>query len=63
MSNKVSIWIYSLAIIGGLLNAYFAYKSGDGDVGYVWFISTGMACGALGAHLKIKELTNKDGEE
>ena len=63
MSNKISIWIYSLAIIGGLLNAYFSYESGDGDVGYVWLISTGMACGALGACLKIKELTEKDGEE
>lgn len=61
ISNKVSIWLYGLAMIAGLFNAYFAYKDGNGDVAFVWAINVGLAGGALAAHLEIKEM--KDGEE
>ena len=61
LSNKVSIWVYGLAMIAGLFNAYFAYKGGNGDATFAWVVAAGLAGGALGAHLEIKEI--KDGEE
>lgn len=61
LSNKVSIWVYGLAMIAGLFNAYFAYKDGNGDAAFAWVINVGLAGGAMGAHLEIKEM--KDGEE
>lgn len=60
MSNKVSIWLYFLAMIAGLFNAYFAYKGGNSDATIAWVVSSGLASGALGAHLQIKE--REDGE-
>ena len=64
LSNKVSIWAYGLAMIGGLFNAYFAYKGGNGDAAFAWLVSVGLAGGALGAHLEIKELKDEeDGDE
>jgi hypothetical protein len=30
LSNKVSIWVYGLAMVAGLGNAYFAYKDSEG---------------------------------
>lgn len=61
LSNKVSIWVYGLAMIAGLCNAYFAYKDGNGDAAFAWAINVGLAGGAMGAHLEIKGM--KDGEE
>lgn len=61
LNNKVSIWVYGLAMIAGLFNAYFAYKSGNGDAAFAWVVATGLSGGALGAHLEIKEI--KDGEK
>ena len=61
LSNKISIWLYGLAMIAGLFNAYFAYKGGNGNAAFAWVVAAGLAGGALGAHLEIKEL--KDGEE
>lgn len=61
LSNKVSIWIYGLAMIAGAVNAYIAYKGGNGDAAFAWAINVGLAGGAMGAHLEIKEI--KDGEE
>jgi hypothetical protein len=61
LSNKVSIWVYGLAMVAGLCNAYFAYKDGNGDAAFAWAINVGLAGGAMGAHLEIKEM--KDGEE
>lgn len=63
ISNKVSIWIYGLAIFAGLLNAYFAYKEGNSDATLAWVVSTGLASGALGAHLEIKENKNKENDD
>jgi hypothetical protein len=63
ISNKVSIWIYLLGMVSCFLNAYFEYKIGNNDVGFVWLIAAGLASGALGAHLKIKELNEKEGGE
>ena len=59
MKNKVSIFIYFLAMIAGICNAYFAYKDGNNDATLAWLVSAGLASGALGAHLEIKE---KDSE-
>ena len=61
LSNKVSIWLYGLAMVAGLCNAYFAYKDGNGDAAFAWVASAGLAGGAFGAHIEIKEM--KDGEE
>ncbi len=55
LSNKVSIWVYGLAMVAGLCNAYFAYKDGNGDAAFAWVVSAGLSGGALGAHLEIKE--------
>ena len=61
MSNKVSIWLYFLAMIAGLFNAYFAYKGGNGDAAFAWVVASGLSSGALGAHLQIRE--REGGEE
>lgn len=61
LSNKVSIWVYGLAMVAGFFNAYIAYKGGNGDAAFAWVVSAGLAGGAMGAHLEIKEI--KDGEE
>jgi len=63
MKNKVSIWIYFLGMIAGFFNAYFAYSDGNTDVGFVWLIAASLSGGALGAHLEIKELKDKDNEQ
>lgn len=60
MKNKVSIVIYFLAMIAGICNAYFAYKDGNGDATLAWLVSAGLASGALGAHLEIREKNNEE---
>ncbi len=57
--NKYSIWMYSIGIISCLGNAYFAYKNGNVDSIFAWIVSACLSAGALGAHLKIKELQDK----
>lgn len=59
MKNRVSIFIYFLAMIAGMFNAYFAYKNGNGDATLAWLVSAGLASGALGAHLEIREKNNE----
>lgn len=56
---KNSIWIYSIAIISCFSNVYFAYKNGNDDAFFAWIVSACLSAGALGAHLKIKELQDK----
>jgi hypothetical protein len=60
MKNKISIWVYFLGSLSCFFNAYFAYSDGHGDVGFVWLIAAGLSAGALGAHLEIKELKEKE---
>ena len=60
MKNRVSIVIYFLAVIAGMFNAYFAYKNGNGDATLAWLVSAGLASGALGAHLEIREKNNEE---
>jgi hypothetical protein len=63
LSNKVSIRVYGLAMIAGAVNTYIAYKGGNGDAAFAWLVSVGLAGGALGAHLEIKEIKEEeDGE-
>ncbi len=59
MSNKYSIWMYSIGIISGFCNAYFAYKEDNVDAMTAWIVAVCFSAGALGAHLKIKELQDK----
>jgi len=42
-------------MIAGVFNAYLSYKEGNGDAAFAWMVSAGLAGGALGAHLEIKE--------
>ena len=63
LNNKVSIWVYFLGMLSGFFNAYLAYSDGHGDVGFVWLIAAGLSAGALGAHLEIKELKEKENEQ
>lgn len=63
MKNTINIWIYSIAVISTLINAWFAYKSGNIESAGSWLISTGLACGALGAFLELRDKDKKeDGE-
>ncbi len=55
MKNKVYVWVYALSMVSALANGYFAYKDGNYDAAFAWFISFGLASGALGAHLEIAE--------
>jgi len=55
LSNKIYIWAYFLAMIAGVFNAYLSYKEGNIDAAIAWFASGGIAGGALGAHLEIKD--------
>jgi len=63
ISNKVSIWIYVISMFSCLGNAYFAHKGENIDATIAWICASGLASGAIGAHLKIKEIKeNQDGE-
>jgi hypothetical protein len=63
MKYKVNIWIYMIAAIAALINAWFAYKSGNIESACAWLISTGLASGAAGAYLELLEKDNsEDGE-
>ena len=60
MKNNIPIIIYFLAMIAGICNAYFAYKDGNSDAAFAWLVSAGLASGALGAHLEIREKNNEE---
>ena len=60
MSNKYSIWMYSIGLISGFGNAYFAYKIGNNDATLAWITAACLAAGALGAHLDIKGMKDKN---
>lgn len=63
ISNKTSIIIYALGMLSCLGNAYFANKGENIDATIAWVMAAGLASGALGAHLKIKEINERqDGE-
>jgi hypothetical protein len=51
--------MYSIGIISGFCNAYFAYKEDNVDAMTAWIVAVCFSAGALGAHLKIKELQDK----
>ena len=63
ISNKASIIMYGLAMLSCLGNAYFAHKGENIDATIAWVCAFGLASGAMGAHLKIREIKEKqDGE-
>lgn len=57
--NRYSIWMYSIGMISCFGNAYFAYKNHNDDAIIGWIVAVCFSAGALGAHLKIKELQDK----
>lgn len=61
MKYKINIWIYGIAALAALTNAWFAYKSGDIKSTGIWLICMGLACGATGAYLELRD-KNGDGE-
>jgi hypothetical protein len=63
LSNKVSIWLYGLAMIAGFVNAFSSYNAGNGDAAFAWVVSAGLAGGALGAHLEIKEIKEEEDDK
>jgi xanthine/uracil permease len=60
MSNKVSIIIYALAMVAGLVNAFVNFKSGNVEATIGWLCASGMAGGALGAYLKIIDIEKEN---
>ena len=54
------MWIYGLAMVAGLFNAYFSYRDNNLEATLAWSLSSGMAAGALGAHMEIKKLKEDD---
>jgi hypothetical protein len=60
MSNKVSIIIYALAMVAGLVNAFVNFKSGNVEATIGWICASGMAGGALGAYLKIIDIEKEN---
>jgi hypothetical protein len=60
ISNKVSMWIYGLAMVAALINAYVAFKHGNSDAAFAWLCAGGMAGGASGAYMKLKENEDED---
>jgi hypothetical protein len=51
--------MYSIGMISCFGNAYFAYENGNFDAMLAWITAACLAAGALGGHLKIKELEDK----
>ena len=60
MSNKVSIIIYALAMVAGLVNAFVNFKSGNVEAMIGWICASGMAGGALGAYLKLRDIEKEN---
>jgi|LauGreDrversion4_2_1035121.scaffolds.fasta_scaffold53671_1 xanthine/uracil permease len=60
MSNKVSIIIYALAMVAGLVNAFVNFKSGNVEATIGWICASGMAGGALGAYLKLRDIEKEN---
>lgn len=58
--NKINMWIFGLAMVAGLFNAYFSYRDNNLEATLAWLVSSGMAAGALGAHMEIKKLKEDD---
>ncbi len=54
------MWIYGLAMVAGLFIAYFSYRDNNLEATLAWLLSSGMAAGALGAHMEIKKLKEDD---
>ncbi len=63
LSNNFSIWAYGLTMIAGLFNAYYAYKGGNGEAAFAWVVAAGLAGGAFGAHLEIKEIKEEEEDD
>ncbi len=62
--NKINMWIYGLAMVAGLFNAYFSYEDNNLDATLAWIVSSGMAAGALGGQMELKQLKeNKEDDE
>jgi xanthine/uracil permease len=60
MSNKVSIIIYALAMVAGLVNAFVNFKSGNIEATIGWICASGMASGAMGAYLKLRDIEKEN---
>jgi hypothetical protein len=60
MSNKVSIIIYALAMVAALVNAFVNFKSGNVEATIGWICASGMAGGALGAYLKLRDIEKEN---
>ena len=60
MKNKIFAWVYGLALLGGLANAYFNYLNGNFDAMIAWTCAGGMAGGAMGAYIELIEKENDE---
>jgi hypothetical protein len=60
MSNKASIIIYTLAMVAALVNAFVNFKSGNVEATIGWICASGMAGGAIGAYMKLKDIEEKE---
>ena len=58
ISNTTSAWMYGIAAIAGMINAFIAFKSANQDAMIAWICASGISCGALGAYLEL--IRNED---
>ena len=58
--EKVAPFLFGAAMICGAILAYNAYKRGNEELFAAWMASAGMAGGAMGAYIRIKEIKDEN---
>ena len=58
--ETIAPFLFGIAFICGSILAYNAYKRGNEELFAAWMTSAGMAGGAMGAYIRIKEIKDEN---
>ena len=58
--DTVAPFLFGSALVCGCILAYNAYTRGDQDLFIAWMSASGLAGGAMGAYIRIKEIKDEN---
>jgi hypothetical protein len=61
MKSKIFAWVYGLASIAAIFNAWLAFRHGNNDATIAWMCASGMALGACSE--LIEKINNEKDED